>query len=586
MKKTVLIITIGIIIVGVILAIIFLRKPTTQKNSFPNLIITDSKNLIGLYYDSSLGMMVPETSINVSSLPTIFKIIVARDYLFVAHREAGICKITRFNSNFEKEKEIEWEEGTGAESCLISSLATDGKNIFVSANGSLIVFNKNLNQLSRVELKIYNTNKNAHDILIYDNNAYLLDNRLIPTYLFRVNIENPSNIKIKEQIEVQGINQHLVGQWLNPEFDQWCVIQSEGTTIGSYQNVHIYPIKEGKTPRKVQHIYEHGRYILRNQLREGTENTEILAVTELPPIWAVVQKNNKYYLAKINSENDNISFTNFTDLELGNAGYWSKAIIKQKDKYLFIAFKNLLRVFDTEQQRIILSQEFGISIQDFVVISSSKTSHKINENISVTTDKKEYKQGEDVKIKVKNNLNKPIFYVAERFACESKPYEIYFYLNYSEVDELTQWNQVIPYEPICGAVEGAGEVIYKELAAHESINFIWNQKGWDDVRRELVQADPGKYIILIRYKESKDTNGFRRAYSNEFFILGSGRVNVSCNQEDPDFCNRSCETDNDCKWMCGCGCINKEEICGYRNFVCEAFPGSCKCIGNVCKEIF
>ncbi len=63
--------------------------------------------------------------------------------------------------------------------------------------------------------------------------------------------------------------------------------------------------------------------------------------------------------------------------------------------------------------------------------------------------------------------------------------------------------------------------------------------------------------------------------SSNFLFTGEGK----------DPCNRSCESDEDCKFECGCQCISKSERCVYTGIVCEAPDPNygCKCIDNTCK---
>lgn len=55
--------------------------------------------------------------------------------------------------------------------------------------------------------------------------------------------------------------------------------------------------------------------------------------------------------------------------------------------------------------------------------------------------------------------------------------------------------------------------------------------------------------------------------------------------EGKDPCDRSCQSDEDCKEECGCECISKDEECIYTGVECEA-PNpdyGCKCINNTCS---
>jgi hypothetical protein len=125
-------------------------------------------------------------------------------------------------------------------SITIGAIATDGKNLFVAGEGSLIVYNSDLEELSRVNLEIGPPVKNAHDILIHEDTVYLLDNIFHPIYIFKINISDINNIKITEK-NYQGFPyRHLNDQWLNPSLDQWLM------TAGDSRDVLIYSMSEEK----------------------------------------------------------------------------------------------------------------------------------------------------------------------------------------------------------------------------------------------------------------------------------------------------------------------------------------------------
>jgi hypothetical protein len=91
----------------------------------------------------------------------------------------------------------------------------------------------------------------------------------------------------------------------------------------------------------------------------------ILAITNLPPIWAVlVGKEEKCYLAKVESENHEISFSDFLDLDLTSEGF----LIKPYANYLFVVTRwgKSLKIIDIEgQAKIVFSQEFSFSDSQF-----------------------------------------------------------------------------------------------------------------------------------------------------------------------------------------------------------------------------
>ena len=77
-------------------------------------------------------------------------------------------------------------------------------------------------------------------------------------------------------------------------------------------------------------------------------------------------------------------------------------------------------------------------------------------------------------------------------------------------------------------------------------------------------------------------------YSGVSAIIDSSKCAVWNNGK----CDKQCTIDIDCKHICGCGCVNKNEVCSYRRhyFFVEQmiFPDcarvvECNCINNKCE---
>jgi len=71
-------------------------------------------------------------------------------------------------------------------------------------------------------------------------------------------------------------------------------------------------------------------------------------------------------------------------------------------------------------------------------------------------------------------------------------------------------------------------------------------------------------------------------------ILGwwawQNRIIGICSAETPQFCDRRCISDKDCKYECGCGCISRIQIC-FSNLVCQRHPCSeCYCKEGKCES--
>jgi len=254
----------------------------------------------------------------------------------------------------------------------IGSMATDGKNIFLSADNSFMVLNTNLATLSKVGL----FNKNAHDIIIYENTAYLLDNIVFPIFVFRIDIQNTEEIKIKERNKIKVVNGHLDAHCLKPELNQWLILSSYGVRSGSGQIIYIFPMLNGDC-RAEQTIYHQGRHQRRNNdgnSQENEEGIQIKAMTSLSPVWAIIL-DDKYYLAEVKSDETMVSFskTMFLDFSMQYSTSRSSSeyhiyykveprdikMIHQDD-YLFIYYNSVyLIIIDTQgQPRIVFDGMF------------------------------------------------------------------------------------------------------------------------------------------------------------------------------------------------------------------------------------
>lgn len=444
----------AIVLVGVILISglwIWKEQPSEPlEKTFPHggIIIASQNGLVNLVYNPSNQTYEKQAEI---ILPNITGIVRYDNYIFVSTKN----EVLRFNSKLKKSA----SQNVGE----VGAMRADNRSIFVAANGSFIVLDKNLKELSKVELKLrlYGQKKNAHDILIYENTAYLLDNIVMPLFLFRVNIEDRKNIRITEQIHFAEIGAHLPGQWLNPTLNQWLVLLLWGHRGGGGKDVLVYPMDRGSELLFRQRIrtvgwwelghYEivHDKGIVQIERVMGayigdkrinitlvkpqevaltikifpkgsdaiyTENITldedrpsylvtgysekhphipistieihsdeglihkgnfykekgfiVRSITNLPPIWAIIEEGGRYYLAQVESKDDEVLFSKL--LELDDIATYRKIIIKQKNEYLFVASdahftKNQIPVFKiintTEPTKIIHSEDlrkFGI----------------------------------------------------------------------------------------------------------------------------------------------------------------------------------------------------------------------------------
>ncbi len=251
----------------------------------------------------------------------------------------------------------------------IGAVTAYRNKILVCAEGSLIVLDSSLEELGRVSLEISEGwVKNAHDIFVHNDIAYLLDNIMFPIYILKADIEDFSNPQIIERLQIYGINQHLDHQWLDTVNNQWAVVQSESTHGGYYLGVYLFDgsrVSDGKIAR--QNIYADN--IVTNASPDGFE---ILSVTETTPIYALVIEGNVsgVSLAKIDHTVGEI-FLGDKLLLTEEEEFVSSPRLKKSGEYLFAAYKNNMAIINTTDNRFdfVMNQSLqgAREIVDFVV---------------------------------------------------------------------------------------------------------------------------------------------------------------------------------------------------------------------------
>ncbi len=229
----------------------------------------------------------------------------------------------------------------------LGALGTDGEHLLIAAEGSLILLDRNLEILDRVQLISQNwsgsENKNVHDILVYQNRVYLLDNILLPAFLFQVTIDTEKKLQITRILEIQDVYPHLDRQWLNPELEQWVVIQSSFRQGNYRQNAHIFPLIQGRERLAWQNLYPNFRNMgILNSVGE-VESFKILNVTKMSPAWAIISQAKESYLVKINTNNHRIELDEKLQLGITIRGYTRNWLMLNQDKYIF--------VFNSTQER-------------------------------------------------------------------------------------------------------------------------------------------------------------------------------------------------------------------------------------------
>lgn len=280
------------------------------------LIVASQSGLLSLRFDRSLKAYEKKAGAKLSGLSHV---VLLDDRVFAAVGE----ELVSFTSGLKRKSAKKLGK--------IEALTAYGAHLFASAQKSLIAFDGGLNELSRLELVCRGWSKNAHDILIRRGTAYLLDNVMLPIFLFRADVRDPKAIRRIDRIEFTAINAHLDLQWLQPKLKQWVVLSSYAHRGGSGQVVRIHRMVGSKKPLATERIFSRQRIP-----EEKTEGTAILAATPLPPIWAVTRDaKGKASLSRVKTEKNRVRFKHM--LALPDMDEDERVILKRKGNLLFMA---------------------------------------------------------------------------------------------------------------------------------------------------------------------------------------------------------------------------------------------------------
>lgn len=283
------------------------------------LILTADK-LVRLQWDPDASSYVEDASTRISGMPGYCQ----QGTRFLGRGEKHVFvrsekSITRFDEDLKNPVYAEFKS--------LGSLRAHGKLVYISAEGKFKVLGADLKEIGSVDLDtgLPNFGKNAHDILIHDNTAFLLDNIMVPIFLFRVDVSDSRKPVVMGRIDCPGVNTHLTGQWLDPERDRWFVLRDSGTLAGISQEINSYSMKKGDAVDKSS-VYD--------KPSGGKESgRRIMDVTRLTPAWAVVDGNGegKYNLAGVAAEGKNVKVEIVPDFRAAGP------IIREKGGYLLVS---------------------------------------------------------------------------------------------------------------------------------------------------------------------------------------------------------------------------------------------------------
>jgi hypothetical protein len=308
-------------------------------NSLHGIILLTQDRLSNLVYiPSKQGYEVHEEVVikaivetkNYQPLP---QMVALDDYIFIGLNQREKSVVVRLDAPTSQVPQRLLANSLSKSFGRLGAIGTDGEHLLLAAEGSLILLDRHLKILDRVQLITQNwfdlENKNAHDILVHQNQVYLMNNLIFSTYIFQFTIDSEKKFHINRNFEIQDAYPHLDRQWINPQLDQWVVIQSSFRPGDYRQKAHIFSLAPERERITSQNLYP--RFV-----NTESEGFKILHTTKIEPVWAIVSQSAECYLVKINSHNHRIRFDEKLQLEIAIRGSARTWLLLMREHYLFI----------------------------------------------------------------------------------------------------------------------------------------------------------------------------------------------------------------------------------------------------------
>ncbi len=324
-------------------------EPAVAPGELPDLFLVDKNSVKRLSFNKDNKKYVAKNSLDFEHG---WRIRATKDRVWVG----GFNGLLGSTPNLEKVKENKIGR--------VEALETAGGYVFAAANGKFYTLDKDLNELGELTL-LEQESKDAHNILIQKNKAYLLDNIVMPIYLFEIDLSNLRQPKILRKIDASGVNIHLESQWVDEVSGDWFIFKTSTTQEGNNHAVSVLN-KSDTEPSEFYRLYQ-STYDYDNRKQEWVikeSGTQVLTATKDLPVWAVTQKENNYFAQELTLVNGKAEFGKAIDLR-ADMSFVPHKKIKRVGNYLFVTLADALRVVDLQKRAVILSQELDSAVLDF-----------------------------------------------------------------------------------------------------------------------------------------------------------------------------------------------------------------------------
>ncbi|HHH76552.1 MAG TPA: hypothetical protein ENL03_05970 [Phycisphaerae bacterium] len=271
------------------------------------------------------------------------------DYVYIQHEgvirklDSALKEVARVKIKEKDDSTMKLVGAGKASSKGTDSMAADVNGLYVSYGGDFICYDVDLKEVARIELEVSaGKKKNAHDILVHNGTAFLLDNVMYPIYVFTVDVSKLAEAKIVHRTELQGINHHLVSQWLSDKSSCWYILSSSSHRGGRNQEVN-YARFDGK---KLKFIEAESPSWFWSRRGGETKGTSVLAVTKSVPAWAVLKEKNNQFLAKCDPDKEGNVFVNAASIN------FRVSQMHGFDGYLYCLSGSTLKIISTHDTKV------------------------------------------------------------------------------------------------------------------------------------------------------------------------------------------------------------------------------------------
>ena len=176
----------------------------------------------------------------------------------------------------------------------ITALATSGLTLYAATRWNLTAYDSNLQELGRVALVAphgQSMHKEVDDIRISDGHAYLLDDVMMPFWVFRVDVRNPAAMR---QLLVQDVSASSTPklQWLNTTSSTWYVEQNFYGRGGGSRSVVPISLADGTTGKSIAVQGSSYPFLPDDQSPRRQYGYNVLDSTFTLPAWALTGHGN------------------------------------------------------------------------------------------------------------------------------------------------------------------------------------------------------------------------------------------------------------------------------------------------------